>query len=49
MRLEGLVYSSRNAVYFVTEVSVTLNSGCSWFVPSFARASAFKLLNIQGC
>jgi hypothetical protein len=45
--LEGLVYSARNAVYFVAEKSVTVNSGCGWLVPSFARASAFKLPNIR--
>jgi len=46
MFLEALVYSGRNAVYFVAEMSVTVNSGCSRFVPRFARASPLKLLTI---
>lgn len=46
MVLEALVYSGRDDVSFVVEVSVTVNSGCSRFIPSFARASAYKVLSI---
>ena len=42
MGLGAPVYSGRDAVYIIAEMSVTVNSGCSGFVPSFARASLFN-------